>query len=295
MVKTNGRIIRRTVFWIVFIGGCLSLAGLIFYYSGYRIDWQTRQIIQLGSLSVTVTPKGSQVFLDGQLLNKTTPAIFNSIKPGEYNLRIEHSGNSTLEFQISVRSKSTTVINNLFLPAISNAHPGIPPDQDTALSAKQLSDLSLVKDWPIWSMSGQDPTGIITGNNRQLSVIQEGKVIPLKEWVTQLDTNNELSQLTFIESGTAWMVYTNFNPMLEFILTRQSNPFVDIQLVPHMQAVVLADEHTIQLIEIGPQQTVSTTKIASGEHLKRIQIDTNGQLLYFIDDSTWYVQNLQSQ
>lgn len=271
----------------------MTLAGLIFYYSGYRLDWQTRKIIQLGSLAVTVTPQGSLVYLDGQLLNKTTPAIFNSIKPGEYTLRIEHDGHSSLELPISVRSQSTTVVSDLFLPLIAVALPGEPPSIEHTLSAQQLSDLSLVKDWPIWSISGQEPTSVIAGVNRQLSIIQDGQVIPLKQSVTELDTNNELSQLTFIESGTAWLVYTNFDPLVEFTLSRQSSPFVDIQLVPHMQAVLLADQDSIQLIEIGPQQTVSTLELTSGEQIKRLILDNNGQKFYFLDGTTWFVQELQ--
>lgn len=268
--------------------------GLIFYYSGYRIDWHTRKIIQLGSVSVNVFPKDSQVYLDGQLLNKTTPAIFNSIKPGEYSLRLEHTGNSPLEFPIAVRSNSTTVMSELFLPAMASPQPTEPPSLDQTLSGKQLADLSIVKDWPIWSISGQDPTAVITGANRQLSVIEEGQVIPLKSGVTQLDTNSDLSQVVFIESGTAWMIYTNFDPKVEFILTRQSTPFVDLQLVPRMQAVILADEHSIQLVEVGPQQTVSLIKIASGEHLKRVVVDSSGQRVYYLDGATWYVQALQT-
>lgn len=272
----------------------MTLAGLIFYYSGYRLDWQTRKIIQLGSLAVTVTPQNSLVYLDDQLLNKTTPAIFNSIKPGEYTLRIEHDGHSSLELPISVHSQSTTVISDLFLPLMATALPSEPPSiEQHTLSAQQLSDLSLVKDWPIWSISGQEPTSVIAGVNRQLSIIQDGQVIPLKQPVTALDTNNELSQLTFIESGTAWLVYTNYDPLVEFILSRQSDPFIDIQLVPHMQAILLADQHSIQLIEIGPQRTVSTIQLTSGEQVKRLVLDPSGQKFYFLDGTTWFVRELQ--
>lgn len=299
MVKTNGHLIRRTVFWIVFLGGGLTLAGLIFYFSGYRLDWQTKRLIQLGSLAVTVTPKESQIFLDGKLLNKTTPAIFNSLRPGDYTLRLEHIGNSPLELPISITSKTTTVVGELFLPSIARAQPSqlnnIQTSTAETLTPTQLSALALVKDWPIWSVSGQQPTGVITGPNRQLSLIQNQQVTPVKKNVTQLDTNSDLHQLAFIQSGTAWILYTNTDPLVQFILTRQSDPLVDLALVPQMQAVVVADAQHIQLIEVGLDQTVVNLNIASGQDIQRLRLENNGHTLYYLDGTVWYQQELQSQ
>lgn len=289
MVKTNGHKLRRTVFWIVLLGGVGLLAFLFLYYSGYRFDWRQGRLIQLGSISIDVLPENSIVFLNAEQLPKTTPAIFNSIRPGEYTLRIEHEGYAPLEFPITVQSKSATVVNRTFLPPLSEPA-AIPQPELTKkiVTSDQLKAVQTNLDWPIWNISGSNPVSVVSGPQRSLYTVFEDETTEIEENVSDIDTNPELHQLVYSTTGTAWMVYTNFKPFKTFILSRQSIPFTDVLLVPNMQAVILTDKQKIQLIEIGPQESVTIFQLASGNNLHLTQFDETEKVLYFQDEDQWY-------
>lgn len=289
MVKINGHTLRRRVFWLVLVGGIVLLTFLFLFYSGYRFDWHQGRFIQLGSIAVDVLPKESLVFLNDQQLPKTTPAIFNSIRPGEYTLRIQQAGYAPVEFPLTVQSKSATVINKIFLPVLSEATPIEEPESiRPKISEQQLEAAQQVHNWPIWNISGSTPVAIVSGQDRQLSLVYENSVVDVEEDVSNLDTNSDLDQMVYVKTGTAWMVYTNFENLQPFILSRQSTPFRDAILVPGKQAVILTDQNLIQLVEIGPQESLSIHQLATGTDLHSTQLDPTGKILWFKEGEEWY-------
>lgn len=289
MVKTNGHKLRRTVFWLVLLGGVGLLAFLFLYYSGYRFDWRQGRFIQLGSISIDILPENSLVLLNGKQLAKTTPAIFNSIRPGEYTLRVEQEGYVPLEFPITVQSKSATVVNRTFLPPVSEAVAISQPELTKKIvTSDQLKTIQPILDWPIWNISGTDPVSVVSGPKRSLYLVYEDEATKIEENVSDVDANSELNQLVYSTTGTAWMVYTNFRPFKSFILSRQSTPFTDVLLVPNMHAVILTNKQKIQLIEIGPQEAVTIFQLANGNNLRSTQFDETEKILYFQDEDQWY-------
>ncbi len=289
MVKINGQKLRRTVFWLVLLSGIGLLTFLFLYYSGYRLDWRQGRFIQLGSIAVDVLPEESSVFLNGDVLPRTTPAIFNSIHPGEYTLRIEHEGYAPVEFPITVKSKSTTVINNIFLPPTVPSFAITQPEgEPTQVTERQLAAVQQIRDWPIWKIVGINPVAVVSGPQRQLSVVDGTEVSQLDENVTDVEANPELNQLVFSKTGTAWMAYTNVEPLNVFIISRQTAPFRDVLLIPNMQSIILTDKSLIQLVQIGPNESLSIHQIAVGSDLQSTQLDPSGKILYFQDGQQWY-------
>lgn len=289
MVKTNGHKLRRTVFWLVLIGGIGLLAFLFLYYSGYRFDRRQWRFIQLGSVAVDVLPEGSSVFLNDELMPKTTPAIYNSVQPGEYTIRVEHDGHAAVEFPITVRSKAATVVNKVFLPMlISPTSIELPELTQVVITEKQLKAVQQIQDWPIWKISGSSPVAVIAGANRDLYLVDEELVTHLETEVVDVEANPDLDQVVFSKTGTAWMVYTNFDPLKPFILSRQSNPFKDVLLIPQMQSVVLTNNNTIQLVEVGPNESLSIHQLATGQELHNTQLDPTGKILWFQDGEQWF-------
>lgn len=289
MVKTNGHKLRRTVFWLVLVGGIGLLTFLFLYYSGYRFDWRQVRFIHLGSVAVDVLPEGSKVFLNGKEMPKTSPAIFNSVQPGEYTIRLEHTDHASVEFPITVRSKSATVVHDIFLPPLATATAIDQPESTPMIvTAQQLEVVQQIKDWPIWKITGSDPVAIISGANRDLSLVDEETVSKLDTEITDVDANAELNQVIYSKTGTAWMVYTNFEPLKSFILSRQTAPFRDVVLIPQMQSVVLTDKNLLQLVEVGPNEALSIHQLVSGENLQNTQLDPTGKILWFQDGEQWY-------
>jgi len=83
---------------------------LITYASGYRYDFKNKKIIQTGLLNIDISPRNSEVYINGELIFQSLP--FNiSLFPDTYLLTIKKEGYKTWEKNISVISKQTTYIN----------------------------------------------------------------------------------------------------------------------------------------------------------------------------------------
>lgn len=73
----------------VFLIGATVLVTL--YASGYRVDLEARGLRGTGIISVSSTPDGALVYLNGVPKDATNTTI-SSLKPGKYNLRLEKQG-----------------------------------------------------------------------------------------------------------------------------------------------------------------------------------------------------------
>lgn len=86
---------------------------------GWRFDWQTKRIIQTGMFYVKAWPKNVQVYLNGQLKEKTDvffgSATIDNLIPQKYGLEIKkdgyHSWNKTLE----IKKREVTEMKNIIL------------------------------------------------------------------------------------------------------------------------------------------------------------------------------------
>lgn len=294
MVKVNGHKLRRFVFWFIFIGGISLITLLMLYYSGYRFSFDQGRVIRVGSLSVNVRPDNSQVFLNGEKLGYGTPGLFNSIAPGEYTVRVEHAGFSSLEFPVTLQSQHTTIVDGVFLPLISNPTPAAPPPHESILTTDQLELVQQLHNWPIWKIAGTDPIAFISGPERRLSVFLDHSLLDIDTSVTQVAVQTPLQQLAYTIDGTAWLAYTNENRFEPFILTRQTESFVDVALIPDSQAVILADPHSLQLVQVGPEHAVSLTPLAKGTWIQRVWVNSTGKIVMFQDGDQWFEFPIQN-
>lgn len=294
MVKTTGTGVRRGIFWTICVGSFLILVILITYYSGYRLNWRTGKFFQMGSIAIDVSPKDSQIFLNGQLLSKTTPALFNSIQPGEYQVSIQKAGFFSIEFNVNVRSSSTTVIQDVFLLPEIQATPTTPFSVQQSISTQQVAALQQVKDWPIWDIEGKQIMAVTAGSNHSLRLVEGEQITFIANDVNDAAIQENLDQLVFIESGTAWIRYLNEGTPVSFILSRQSTPFQQILLLPEKQAVILVDQQTIQLVVIGPQQSIYTSVVTQGTKIQNVSLSSSGDTIYFQDGDDWFERRLQT-
>ena len=106
----------RRAFFYFYVGLFLLLAPLVVLFTaGYRLNFSTWQVAQLGAISLTSSPKGATISLDHHLLSGHTPILARRTLPGTYDLTISKEGYSTWERQIEVKSRQTTVVQGAVL------------------------------------------------------------------------------------------------------------------------------------------------------------------------------------
>ena len=86
---------------------------MIFYSSGYRIDWNPPQngkrIVQTGGLFLKIEPKQASIFLNGKLSKKTDfffgSALIENLLPKEYSIKVSKDGYFSWEKKLTVKEK----------------------------------------------------------------------------------------------------------------------------------------------------------------------------------------------
>ena len=86
---------------------------VIFYSSGYRIDWNPpengKRIVQTGGLFFKIEPKQADIYLNGKLSKKTDfffgSALIENLLPKEYSIRISKDGFYSWEKKLTVKEK----------------------------------------------------------------------------------------------------------------------------------------------------------------------------------------------
>lgn len=98
----------RRAFFILFIFIFFAAFGaIIFFYSGYRIDWKHKKIILTGSIAFESKPENAIIILNGKRIIKKTPLIFNHLKPGNYSVVIKKEGYFSFKETLKVEEKTT--------------------------------------------------------------------------------------------------------------------------------------------------------------------------------------------
>lgn len=107
--------IRRAIFYLYISLFLLIAPVVVLYTAGYRLDLHHGRLVQVGAMSVTTIPRGASVWLDGQLLSSRTPTLQKRLLPGTYDLELRKDGFRPWHRQIEVKSRQTTVIENVAL------------------------------------------------------------------------------------------------------------------------------------------------------------------------------------
>ncbi len=109
------RLWRNILFAIFALGFFISAPLVVLYTAGYRYQFGSMQIVKAGVLSVTTTPKGATVYINGIVTEKKTPAVIDNIFPGKVVVRIEKPGYSSWEKTLVVESGQSTFVPNATL------------------------------------------------------------------------------------------------------------------------------------------------------------------------------------
>jgi hypothetical protein len=112
--------IRKALFWAMFALFIVAGTVCVVYSFGYRLDIKEWKIVQTGGLNVKTTPKITEIFLDGEKVNKKTGLFSNeiflqSILPGDHALEVSKAGYFTWKKNVVIEPKMVVEFSNVVL------------------------------------------------------------------------------------------------------------------------------------------------------------------------------------
>ncbi|MDD5655540.1 MAG: PEGA domain-containing protein [Candidatus Omnitrophica bacterium] len=113
-------IIRRTVYWLLFLLFFIVAPTLVFYSLGYQFDVNSKKFLKTGALSIKTFPKGASVTLNNEKLPDTTPCNLRELLPREYSLTLEKEGFYPYQIPVTVKPAAILDINVVLVPRMEN-------------------------------------------------------------------------------------------------------------------------------------------------------------------------------
>ncbi|NQV90344.1 PEGA domain-containing protein [Candidatus Uhrbacteria bacterium] len=145
----------RFILFLLFVFAFLISAPLlVLYTAGYRFDLAHGRIVHTAVLSVTSTPRNATVLIDASTNSDRTPAVIETILPGEHLVSLEKTGYLPWETHLEFKSREARVIGpiTLFLdtqPELQEVLPGsiLTPHPPTNRFAYVTQESSWLEVW----------------------------------------------------------------------------------------------------------------------------------------------------
>ena len=106
----------RLILFLVFLFAFLISAPLIVLYTaGYRFDLSHGRIVHTAILNISSTPRNAMVLIDKIPSTDRTPAVINTIIPGEHLIELQKTGYLPWETSLSFLSREARILNDIVL------------------------------------------------------------------------------------------------------------------------------------------------------------------------------------
>ena len=116
---------RKILLCIVVILFSLVTPLILFYYKGYRFDFETKKFFQTGAFSFKVWPREAEVFVNGRLIKKNNfsfDALYgygtiyiDNLLPKEYTVEIRKEGYLSWKKNLEIKGELATENKNIYL------------------------------------------------------------------------------------------------------------------------------------------------------------------------------------
>lgn len=113
-------IIRRAVYWALFVLFFVVAPTLVFYSLGYQFDVQSKKFLKTGALSIKTFPKGATVSLNNEKLTDATPCTLRDLLPRQYSLILEKEGFYPYQIPVEVKQAEVSDIDVVLVPKMEN-------------------------------------------------------------------------------------------------------------------------------------------------------------------------------
>ncbi|MEK7503802.1 MAG: hypothetical protein AAB577_02360 [Patescibacteria group bacterium] len=110
---------RTILFGICVFLFALTAPTVILYSQGYRFDFETKKVVQVGGLYFKVAPRSAQVYLNGKLKETTSlftsSALIENLLPKMYYVEIKKDGYHSWQKTLEVKERQVTDAKNITL------------------------------------------------------------------------------------------------------------------------------------------------------------------------------------
>ncbi|MDP2930491.1 MAG: hypothetical protein Q8N56_02715 [bacterium] len=195
--------------------GCLAIFIIIaplvvFYAQGYRIDFENRRITKTGAFYFRISPKNSDIFLDGKLVKKNQSFFLNSILienllPGNYTVEIKKQDYSLWKKTLEIKAMEATEVKNILL---------FPQNSHSELIAKNVNDFFPAPDGKKIVLQKNDSQGYYLTifepeSNLETIAVKEKDI---------LKTGNSFLNLSWLADSQRFILETAISEQRKFFL-----------------------------------------------------------------------------
>jgi len=274
------RPVFRNIIFVTFATTFLVAAPLlVLYTAGYRYNTVNGHVVRTGVLTVSSLPRGATVNIPGYSVDKKSPAIFNRIMPGNYQVTLSHEAYHNWQSTVTVESGRTTALGEIILWHDLAPSLNIAADlTDTVPSPDGTQVIGLVRTASaaaVWLVNVSSsikmmineypakPTDVL-----QLRWSSDGSVITLANRTSEKTNtftvngasvndpaSNETGPLHLVKNNQAVELYdarSSAQPLIGFL------PLADYTVVEvdNTQVVVTGSNHAIYLIDVAAKNPI---------------------------------------
>ena len=121
--------LRLFLFLLFLFAFLISAPILVLYTAGYRFDLTNGRIVHTAVLNISSEPRNASVLVDGTSYSDRTPAVLETILPGEHTVRLEKEGYLPWETVLDFESREAVVLGPIILfldttPELQQTIPG---------------------------------------------------------------------------------------------------------------------------------------------------------------------------
>ena len=157
------RLLLFLTFLLMFL---IAAPLLVLYTAGYRFDLGSGHIVHTAVLNISSIPRNATVYIDGQAETDRTPAIIETVLPGEHEIQLQKKGYITWTQNLFFESREATFATDTILFLDENPEPiqELTPIQSAiSPTGDLLVYLTQESSWlELWSTTGfEDSTRLL--------------------------------------------------------------------------------------------------------------------------------------
>lgn len=299
-VRQSERRQRRTIIFWIFLG--IAIPAMFFtlsYAAGYRFDERTRSVIQTSAVAIHTIPKEASVYLNGVRAEKMTPYIENNLMPGGVAIEVRKDGYHSWKKQIAFERGLSEIFPEVLLLLEDEARVSTRDAGGDAKAAMDLAPLPKKYHASVEEAGWERPeTLLYLPGDQDLLVDQEQQRAYVLDSIERFSDEkyiagvlhhaqwNDDDTLLYTTEFELWVLTDNGNEHI--LLTRQSNPILDVAWHPSGSMIFFSDLHGLSAIELDERDHRQIWKLDSHPSPTEIRVNARGDTLTFVSNGALY-------